>query len=81
MDQAQSNELTIEFTSVQERCMSQIWFGLATSLAYPGGEKRGNFLVQITFTCRRYMYRKGGGVGTLWDQVKGKKVRSQLQKW
>ncbi len=27
-----------EFTSAQERCMSQIWYGLAISLAYPNGE-------------------------------------------
>jgi hypothetical protein len=43
-----------EFTTAQERCMSQITYGLAAPLAYPSGEEGGNFLVQIISICLCY---------------------------
>jgi hypothetical protein len=46
-----------EFKSAQERCLSQIWYGLAISLANHSGEEWGNFLVQMIITSRRM----GGG--------------------
>jgi hypothetical protein len=49
-----------EFTSAQERCMSYICYGLATSLAYPSGEEGDNFLVLMISTCLRYTLRKRG---------------------
>ncbi len=39
--------------------------GFAILLAYPSGEEGDNFLVQMIFTCRRYVYWWGGEVGTL----------------
>jgi DNA mismatch repair ATPase MutL len=36
--------------------MSEIWYGLAVSLAYPSGEERGNFLVQMVSTCEERNY-------------------------
>jgi hypothetical protein len=36
-----------------------IW--VAISLAYLSGEEGGNFLVQIIFICRRYVFEGGGG--------------------
>jgi hypothetical protein len=39
-----------EFTSVQERCLTFIRYGLAISLAYTSGEKGGILLVQIIST-------------------------------
>ncbi len=39
---------------------------LAISLAYPGGEKGGNFLVQVISNCILYAKRSRVGIGTLW---------------
>ncbi len=42
--------------------MSYIWYGLATSLAYPSGEEGGNFLVQTIAFAR---LEEGGGTEPL----------------
>ncbi len=41
--------------------MSLIWYGLAVSLAYSGGEEGGNFLVQMMSTCLPSRSRRRGG--------------------
>ncbi len=54
-----------EITSAQERCLSQIWYGLATSLAYPSGEEGViSSFKQFLLAVRK---GRGGGVGTLWN--------------
>jgi hypothetical protein len=45
--------------------MSQIGYGLATSIAYPSGEEGDNFLLNYFYLPSLRVEKGGGGVATL----------------
>jgi hypothetical protein len=61
--------------------MSQIWYGLAKSLAYPSGEEGGSFLVQMIFTCLRLHIEGGGGVGALCSDLFGPASEERVKQY
>jgi hypothetical protein len=58
---------------------------MAISLAYSSGEEGGNFLVQMIFTCRPYVWRKGGRgrhpVGQQRQNAAHNSIERKLRSW